>query len=172
MRRREFIAGLGSAAAWPVAARSQPLAPPRIGYLTSLPRDVDAPRLVEFRRGLEQIGYVEGQNVAIEYRSADGQNDRLPALAADLVQRRVVVIATTGGTPVARAAKASTTTIPIVFQLGADPVASGLVSSLNRPSGNLTGITGLGGELVPKRWQLLKEVSPAGKRFGDCPAEC
>jgi putative tryptophan/tyrosine transport system substrate-binding protein len=166
MRRREFIAGLGSTAAWPLAARAQQRAMPVVGYLTNLPRDADAPRSAAFRSGLKEIGYIERENVVIEYRSAESQNNRLPALAAALIERRVAVIATTGGTPVALAAKQLTKTIPIVFQLGADPVGAGLVTSLNRPVGNLTGVTGLGGALVPKRLQLLKELVPAATSFG------
>jgi putative ABC transport system substrate-binding protein len=167
MRRRAFISLLGGAGlASPLAVRAQQAAMPSIGYLTSLPRDADAPRLAAFRRGLNEMGYVEGQNVAIEYRSAESQSGRLPALAAELVQRRVSVIATLGGYPAALAAKTATATIPIVFQIGADPVGAGLVASLNRPGGNLTGITNINPEILPKRFQLLCELVPSAAIIG------
>jgi putative ABC transport system substrate-binding protein len=166
MRRREFIAGLGSAAAWPLAARAQQSAIPVIGYLSPQSADDDYKnRTVPFLQGLKETGYVEGQNVAVEYRWADNQIDRLPALVADLVRRRVAVIVAAGGV-VAVAAKAATTTIPIVFNMGSDPVALGLVASLSRPGGNLTGITFLEAELAPKRLQLLHELIPNAAAFG------
>jgi putative tryptophan/tyrosine transport system substrate-binding protein len=156
MRRREFIAGIGGAVAWPFAARAQQPAMPVVGYLN--PQSADGTRIftVAFLQGLKETGYVEGQNVAVEYRYAENQFDRLPALAADLVRRNVAVIVAFGATA-ALPAKAATTTIPIVIFTGSDPVALGLVVSLRRPGANLTGSAVLAAELEPKRLQLLHE---------------
>jgi putative ABC transport system substrate-binding protein len=166
MRRREFIAWLGSVAAWPVVARGQQAAMPVVGYLSPQSVDEDYKNVaIAFLQGLKETGYVEGQNVAVEYRWAENQLDRLPALAADLVRRRVEVIVASG-TPAALAAKAATPTIPIVFSTAGDPVALGLVASLNRPSANLTGYAELSGEMAPKRLQLLHELIPNAARFG------
>jgi putative ABC transport system substrate-binding protein len=145
---------------WPVAARAQQPGMPVVGILDSQTQDSVAARLAAFRQGLKETGFIEGQNVAIEYRFAGGQNDRLPMLAADLVRRKVNVIWTGGGTPAARAAKAATTMIPIVFSIGNDPVQMGLIASLNRPGGNITGVTTLGGEIGPKRLELMHDVVP------------
>jgi putative ABC transport system substrate-binding protein len=165
IRRREFIAGLGSAAAWPVLAGAQQRALPVIGFVHVGSANDQAVYAAAFRKGLGESGYVEGQNVVLEYRYAENQADRLPALAADLVRRRVAVIVARSG-PAALAAKAATTTIPIVFASGGDPVGLGLVASLNRPGANLTGIAVLDAELGPKKLQLLHEVVPNAGAFG------
>jgi putative tryptophan/tyrosine transport system substrate-binding protein len=162
-KRREFIAGLAGAAAWPLAARAQQTAVPVIGFLNGGSPTELAPRAAAFRVGLAEIGYVEGQSVAIEYRWGQGQYDRLSEMAADLVRRRVAVIAATGGVPSARAATSLTSAIPIVFTMGGDPVQFGLVSSLNQPGGNVTGVTLISGQIVSKRIGLLRDLLPGAK---------
>jgi putative ABC transport system substrate-binding protein len=162
MRRREFIKVIvGTLTGWPLAVRAQSSAMPVIGFLGSASPDLYAIRLRAFRQGLKEADYVEGQNVQIEYRWAQGQNDRLPMLAAELVHLQVAVIVAGGGTPAVVATKAVTATIPIVFTVSVDPVRTGLVASMNRPGGNLTGVTNLNVEIGPKRLELLRELLPA-----------
>src|SRR5690242_17194747 len=165
--RRDVIALLGgAAAAWTLPADAQRPAMPIIGYLGLESPGPFASRISAFREGLAETGYSEGRNVAIEFRWADGQYNRLPGLAADLVNRQVAVIVAPGGAPVALAAKSATATIPIVFEMGGDPVALGVVASMSRPGGNLTGVSSLSVELGPKRLEILHEVVPAAAVVG------
>jgi putative ABC transport system substrate-binding protein len=165
MRRREFITSLGGAAVWPFAAYAQQSPMPVVGFLNVESPAGYQPMAAAFRRGLQESGYVEGQNVAIEYRWADGHSERLPALAADLVQKQVTVIAATS-TPAVIAAKAATTTVPIVFETASDPVRLGLVASLSRPGGNVTGVTQTNVEVAPKRLEVMHELLPNASVLG------
>jgi putative tryptophan/tyrosine transport system substrate-binding protein len=167
MRRREFIAGLGSAAAWPLKARAQQPAVPVMGYLTASSPDAYAQaNLGAFRAGLGELGFIDGRNVGIVFKWAERQYDRLPELAADLVRRQVKVIYATGAANAALAAKNATTTIPIVFNVGGDPVELGLVSRLNRPNNNLTGVTTISRELLAKKLEILRELLPSTTKIG------
>jgi putative tryptophan/tyrosine transport system substrate-binding protein len=165
MQRREFTMLLGGAAAWPLAARAQQSAMPIVGFLSGASADDYVPYVAAFRQGMKEVGYMEGQNVIIEYRWAHGQYSQLSELAGDLVSRRVAVIFNGGSTPAALAAKAITRTIPIVFSIAGDPIKLGFVTSLSRPNSNLTGVTGLSAEVGPKRLELLHELIPTATKM-------
>ncbi|SED13653.1 putative ABC transport system substrate-binding protein [Rhizobiales bacterium GAS191] len=166
MRRRDIITFLGITAAWPLAAHAQQPSMPVIGFLSGASPDGHAHRVASFREGLKEAGYVEGRNVAIEFRWAEGRYDLLPHLAAELVDRRVAVLVATGGSASAKAAKDATSAIPVVFTAGGDPVGLGLVSSLNRPGGNVTGVALLTAELAVKRFEVLRELIPGARIVG------
>jgi putative tryptophan/tyrosine transport system substrate-binding protein len=166
MRRREFISLIGGAAAWPFVSRAQPAPLPTVGFISTRSPGDTMHLMGPFRQGLREAGYIEGKNVAIQYRWAEGHYDRLPTMLADLISRQVEVIAAAGGAPGALAAKAATNTVPIVFISGADPVEIGLVASLNRPGGNLTGVSLLNNEVFPKLAELLHEVLPRAVTVG------
>jgi putative tryptophan/tyrosine transport system substrate-binding protein len=165
MNRREFVAGLWSAAAWPLAGRAQQAAVPVVGFLNTFSATWFAPMVAGFRRGLRSVGYAEGRNLAVEFRWAENQLDRLPALAADLVDKRVSVIAATGNEQTVLAVKAATADIPIVFTSGSDPVRLGVVASFSRPGGNATGVNMMIREIEGKRLGLLHELVPAATRI-------
>ena len=165
LRRREFVALVGAVAAWPGGTTAQPARTPVVGYLGSETPELFASRLASFRRGLAAVGFEDGRNVAIEFRWARGRNETLPALAAELVRRKVDVLATPGSLASALAARAATGEIPIVFETGADPVEAGLVASLAHPGANVTGVTSLNSEVGPKRLQLLHEIDPSATAF-------
>jgi putative ABC transport system substrate-binding protein len=165
LRRREFITLLGGAAAWPLTARAQQAAMPVIGFLSGRSPNDSVSNVTAFRRGLGEVGFIEGQNAKIDFRWALGHYDQLPALSADLVRRQVTAIFA-GTLPAALAAKAATSTIPIVFSIGGDPIEARLVTSMSRPTGNLTGVTTFLGELLPKRLELLRELAPSATLVG------
>jgi putative ABC transport system substrate-binding protein len=173
MRRREFIAGIASAAPWPLTARAQQPTMPVIGYLSNASANLDPQVLTAFRGGLNSLGFVEGRRVAVIYRWAEGQNERLPGLASDLVRRQVAIIAAVG-TQSVHAAKAATTSIPIVFLVGGDPVEGGIAPSLNRPAGNVTGATLFDVEVAPKLVEFMHELVPGAARlaFLTNPTNC
>jgi putative ABC transport system substrate-binding protein len=166
MKRREFITLLGGAVAWPLSVRAQQPTMPVVGFVSALASNTDAGRTAAFRAGLAETGFVEGRNVAIEFRWADGHFERLPTMFIELVRRPVSVIFAAGGDVTALIAKGATTTIPIVFQTGGDPVASGLVTSFNHPGGNVTGVTAITGELGTKLFELLRELVPTATAIG------
>ena len=166
MKRRQFITLLGGAAAWPLAAGAQQPTMPMVGFVTGLSSNYVTGRKPAFRRGLREVGYVEGQNVLVEYHSVEGQSDLLSGVVTDLIERKVAVIVAVGGTDPAKAAKAATTTIPIVFISAADPLGAGIVTRLNRPEGNITGVSILGTSLEAKRLGLLHDIVPGTSPIG------